>query len=215
MRVWNRDDGVRRRAQTCHGRLTASGVRLSAGLAVLRWGMTVILASILMPLSLAEADEPANSAQQRSQLLGGTSKLRHSEILEFAVAERIAKAFYSCAERKNKPRSIHIIDQFGNTVYAGRMDGQMSDNIEVARMKAQSALYFRQSTEVWLERGAKDPLVAGWIAQLGQFTSPVGLPIIVNGQLVGAIGMGGASGDCAREALVVVLGPQPPPESST
>ena len=177
--------------------------------------MTVILAFILMPLALAEADEPANSARQSSQLLAGTSESRHSEVLKFAVAERIAKAFYSCAVRKNKPRSIHIIDRSGTTVYAGRMDGQMSDNIDVARMKAQSALYFRQSTEVWLERGTRDPLVAGWIAELGQFTSPVGLPIIMNGQLVGAIGMGGASGDCAREALVVVLGPQPPPESST
>jgi uncharacterized protein GlcG (DUF336 family) len=48
------------------------------------------------------------------------------------------------------------------------------------------------------------------LARLGQFTSPVGLPIIVDNQLLGSVGIGGASGDCAHEALTIVLGPQPP-----
>jgi uncharacterized protein GlcG (DUF336 family) len=135
-----------------------------------------------------------------------------AHMLRFDVAERIAAAFFDCGEREKKPRSLHIVDQFGQTIYAARMDGQFADNIDVARLKAQTALYFRENTRVWLNRGKADPLMALWTAQLGQFTSPTGLPVIVEGQLLGAVGVGGASGDCAHEALTAVLGPQPPLE---
>jgi len=130
--------------------------------------------------------------------------------LPYALAERIADSFFDCARRVEKPRSIHVLDLSGTTVYAGRMDGQIADNIEVARMKAEAALYFRDSTRGWLLRAREDPFVAQRLAQLGQFTSPTGLPIVIDGQLVGAVGIGGASGDCAHEALTRVIGPQAP-----
>jgi uncharacterized protein GlcG (DUF336 family) len=138
--------------------------------------------------------------------------LHEAHTLRFDVAERIAAAFVDCGERTGKPRSLHIVDQFGETIYAARMDGQFADNIDAARLKAQAALYFRENTRVWLNRGKADPLLAHWTAQLGQFTAPTGLPIVVEGQLLGAVGVGGASGDCAHEALTAVLGPQPPLE---
>jgi hypothetical protein len=39
-----------------------------------------------------------------------------------------------------------------------------------------------------------------------------GLPIVVEGQLIGAVGVGGGNADeaCAYQALQKVLGPQPP-----
>ena len=137
------------------------------------------------------------------------SDMHETYSLRFAVAEQIGKAFFRCAERKAKPRSIHIMDQFGSTIYAARMDGQFADNMEVARMKAEAALYFRESTAPWLGRARDSRQMALLLARLGQFTSPVGLPIIVDNQLLGSVGIGGASGDCAHEALTVVLGPQP------
>ncbi len=130
--------------------------------------------------------------------------------LPLALAERIAGVFFDCARRNDKPRSIHILDASGVTVYMARMDGLFSDNIEVARMKAEAALYFRDNTRVWLQRAQQDPYIADRLAQLGQFTSPTGLPIVIDGQLVGAVGIGSASGDCAHEALTQVLGPQAP-----
>jgi uncharacterized protein GlcG (DUF336 family) len=155
------------------------------------------------------AAPPATLAEA---VVNDAGSVHEAHLLRFEVAERIAAAFFDCANRKDKPRTIHIIDQFGETIYAARMDGQFADNIDVARMKARTALYFRENTRLWLNRGKADPLMALWIAQLGQFTSPTGLPIIVEDQLLGAVGVGGASGDCAHEALSVVLGPQPPLE---
>lgn len=161
----------------------------------------------------AHAQPPAASPPATLDQVADSSGPPHDKyILRFEVAEHIATAFFECARRKHKPRSIHILDQFGATIYAARMDGQFSDNIEVARMKAEAALYFRDNTGHWRNRSRADPRTASLIAQLGQFVSPVGLPIIVEDQLLGAVGIGGASGDCAHEALTIVLGPQPPLE---
>jgi uncharacterized protein GlcG (DUF336 family) len=160
----------------------------------------------------AEMPPEAPAAVSLDQVIAAAGPAHEKRTLRFEVAERIAAAFFECARRKDKPRSIHIIDQFGKTIYAARMDGQFSDNIEVARLKAETALYFRDNTRRWLNRSEADPSLAFSIAQLGQFTSPVGLPIIVENQLLGAVGIGGASGDCAHEALSVVIGPQPPLE---
>lgn len=55
-------------------------------------------------------------------------------------------------------------------------------------------------------------MMAIWVHQLGQFAASGGLPIVVDDQLLGAIGVGGSTENeaCAYEALVTVLGPQPP-----
>lgn len=130
--------------------------------------------------------------------------------MKFSLAERISEEFFACARRNDKPRSIHILDAGGSTVHSARMDGQFADNIEVARLKAEAALYFRDSTRVWLRRAQHDPFLAQRLTQLGAFVSPTGLPIVIDGQLVGAVGVGGESGECAHEALTRVVGPQPP-----
>ena len=97
------------------------------------------------------------------------------------------------------------------------MDGQTSDNIDSARLKAKTAVYFREPTSVWEKRSREDPLMAIWVHQLGQFAASGGLPIIVEDQLLGAIGVGGSVENeaCAQEALTVILGPQPPLNAST
>jgi uncharacterized protein GlcG (DUF336 family) len=92
------------------------------------------------------------------------------------------------------------------------MDGQSPNNIDSAYRKAKTALYMRTSTREALNRW--NTLEAQLVrADIGLYLNPGGLPIIVNDQLIGAIGVGGASvGDeqCAYEALTKVLGPQPP-----
>lgn len=144
--------------------------------------------------------EPAETAHEK-------------HILRLDVAERIAKACYDYATKNGFRVSTHIVDQFGYTIYAGRMDGQQADNVETCEMKAQTALYFREPTKVWAERAQQSPYMGELLSQMGQFPVTGGLPIIVDKQLVGAIGVGGATSqqdeDCARAGLVAVLGPQP------
>jgi uncharacterized protein GlcG (DUF336 family) len=73
---------------------------------------------------------------------------------------------------------------------------------------------------VLTNRNVQDPFTNQNMAGYGLTTQEGGLPIIVNGQLIGAIGVGGIPpaertatyGEemCARDALEAVIGPQPP-----
>jgi uncharacterized protein GlcG (DUF336 family) len=92
------------------------------------------------------------------------------------------------------------------------MDGQGPINIETALYKAQTALYTRRPS-LYEKQYATD--LPGEVARtkLNQYYVSGGLPIIVDDQLIGAIGVGGSrDGDepCAYAALTKVLGPQPP-----
>ena len=105
-------------------------------------------------------------------------------------------------------------DPNGDIVHAHRMDGQNPINIETGLLKAKSALYTKDSTHL------RANMVANNVAlQLRWSTLPIfpvsgGLPIVVDKQLIGAIGVGGSNMDeeCAYAALTKVIGPQPPLE---
>lgn len=148
---------------------------------------------------------------------GAPGQTEDDVALSLALAERIAGEVFACARRMDKPRSVHILDARGATVLAARMDGQFADNIDVARRKAEAALFLGENTQVWLQRARQDPFLAERLTQLALFVAPTGLPIVIDGQRVGSLGVGGATGDCAHEALTNVLGPQPPlnPEEQT
>lgn len=134
-------------------------------------------------------------------------------LLRLDVAERIAHACFDHAGEAGYTVALHLVDQFGYTIYAGRMDGAQADAVETSAMKARTALYFREPTRVWMDRSIQTPLMGQLVGQLNQFPVTGGLPIIVENQLVGAIGVGGASSDqdedCARSGLIAVLGEQP------
>ena len=128
------------------------------------------------------------------------------------TAERIVNACVDYARAHNSGATVFVLSPSGDIVHSHRMDGQTPNNIDSAYRKAKTALYMRASTREALNRW--NTLEAQLVrADIGLYLNPGGLPIIVNDQLIGAVGVGGASvGDeqCAYEALTKVLGPQPP-----
>jgi uncharacterized protein GlcG (DUF336 family) len=84
-------------------------------------------------------------------------------------------------------------------------------------MKAKTALYARTPSSAVAQRF---PTVEGRVIRtdlgrasgLSYYFVGGGLPIVVQDQLIGAIGVGGGNMDeqCAYQALTKVLGPQPP-----
>lgn len=128
------------------------------------------------------------------------------------AAERVAKACIRYATDNNLKLSVFILGPSGNVVYAYRMDGENPIEVDTAWRKAQTVLYMRTSTHAMIKRYG--PQMRDTMFELGQFPFTGGLPILLDGQLIGAIGVGGAApaGDeqCAYEALTSVIGPQPP-----
>jgi uncharacterized protein GlcG (DUF336 family) len=128
------------------------------------------------------------------------------------TAERLVSACLDYAKAHHGGASVVVLSPSGYLVHAHRTDGQQPNNIDSAQHKAQTALYLRVSTREALNRW--NTLEAQLVrSEMNLYLNPGGFPIIVNDQIIGAIGVGGAAGgdeQCGYDALTTVLGPQPP-----
>jgi glc operon protein GlcG len=127
------------------------------------------------------------------------------------AAAKITQACIDFATKNNMAVSVFILSPTGQIVHAHRMDGQVPINTETALLKAQSVLYTRDSTHARANQVANNVALQLRWAKLPVFPTSGGLPIIVDGQMIGAIGVGGGNRDeeCAYQALTTVVGPQP------
>jgi uncharacterized protein GlcG (DUF336 family) len=115
--------------------------------------------------------------------------------------------------------SIMVLDNDGNHVYMDRMDGQGYLNIVTAEMKARTALTLRAPSKTLMNNVIQDPTRELQYMQLNEFANSGGLPIVVNKQLIGAVGVGGSAPRvpvwsdeiCAHKALAEVIGPSVAP----
>jgi uncharacterized protein GlcG (DUF336 family) len=112
---------------------------------------------------------------------------------------------------------IFVLSPTGDIIDSHAMDGVLPIGAETGLMKAKTALYARASSASVAQRfntvdGRLIRLDLGKSEGLSYYFVPGGLPIIVENQLIGAVGVGGGNADeqCAYQALVKVLGPQPP-----
>lgn len=139
--------------------------------------------------------------------------------INLATAERIAESCEKLATAQGVAISIMILDNDGNHVFMDRMDGQGYLNIVTAEMKARTALWGREPSKNRMNRVIQDPTQEFQQIQLGFFPNSGGLPIAVNKQLIGAVGVGGSAPRvpvwsdeiCAHKALTEVIGPSVPP----
>lgn len=140
-------------------------------------------------------------------------RIRTKTEISASTAERIAKTCIARAEEEGVTVSIFILSPSGDIVYSQRMDGQMPIGVETALYKAQTALYTRAPTHETANRFSTDVARITRV-KIDWYLVSGGLPIIVDDQLIGSIGVGGAARGfdeiCADYALTQVLGPQPP-----
>ncbi|MGH7387860.1 MAG: GlcG/HbpS family heme-binding protein [Candidatus Rokuibacteriota bacterium] len=89
---------------------------------------------------------------------------------------------------------ITILDSGGNLVLTQRLDGAQFGSIEVAKNKAYSAVAFRRPTKVFQDALAQGGGNMRLLQLSGASTLEGGIPIVVGGQVVGAIGVSGVTG---------------------
>jgi uncharacterized protein GlcG (DUF336 family) len=136
-------------------------------------------------------------------------KLLEKNEISLDTATKIADVCMDYARQHNVTLTIAIYDQFGEPVLIRRMDGQGKTNIETAILKAKTVLNTRRASHVDMNRvlqGQTNEFHAGFYN--GVFANKGGLPIVVDDQFLGAIGVGGSNVDeeCAQAGLEKVLG---------
>jgi len=167
--------------------------------------------TILLALALAGGASAQNLSKFVISDEAAKKTLNKNEI-SAETAAKITQACVDYAVKNNIAVTVFILSPTGQVVHAHRMDGQVPINIETAQMKAESVLYTRDSTHARANMVANNVGTQLRWAKLPVFPTSGGLPIIVDGQMIGAIGVGGSNRDeeCAYQALTSVVGPQPP-----
>jgi uncharacterized protein GlcG (DUF336 family) len=146
-------------------------------------------------------------------------KIQDFTTINLATAERIADSCEKAATDQGVQISLMVLDHDGNQVYMDRMDGQGYLNIITAEMKARTALLGREPSKNRMNRDIQDPSHEFEDMQLGLFANSGGLPIVVDKQLIGVVGVGGSAPHppawsdeiCGHKALVEVFGPSVAP----
>ena len=117
-------------------------------------------------------------------------------------AKKAAAAAEAEARKNNWKMAFAVTDISGDLVYLEKMDATQTGSVAVAIGKARSAALFKRPTKVF-----QDGLAAGGeglrILRLeGAVPVDGGLPLLMDGKVVGAIGVSGATsqqdGQCAK-----------------
>lgn len=137
--------------------------------------------------------------------------LTNKKGLTLDIAKQVAAAGEAEARRNNWTVVIAIVDDGANLIYLQRMDETQIGSIEVAQEKARTAVKFKRPS-----KALEDAVAGGRNAVLrlpGALPIEGGVPITVDGKIVGAIGVSGVQsnqdGQIAKagvDALPKILG---------
>ena len=142
---------------------------------------------VVMVLTLSSAGS-AQTVEKKALTLEGAKK-----VIAAAVAEAKSKNALGGA--------IAVVDEGGNLVALERLDNTFAAGANISIGKARTAVLFKRSTKFFEDVINKGRTA---MATLNDFT-PLqgGIPIIVDGQIIGAVGVSGAASAQQDEELAI------------
>jgi len=108
-------------------------------------------------------------------------------------AKKAAAPALAEAAKNNWNMAVAIVDPSGNLVYFEKMDNTQLGSVNVAQDKARSAALFKRATQAFQERLAAGGDGMGVLRLQGAVPVAGGVPLIMDGKIVGAIGVSGAA----------------------
>ena len=110
-------------------------------------------------------------------------------------ARKVASAADAEARKNNWPVAITIVDTAGQLVLFARHDNTQTASINVAQDKAVSAAMYRRPTKVMQDAVAGGGAGVRFLNLRSASVVEGGLPLYVDGKIVGAIGVSGVTSD--------------------
>jgi glc operon protein GlcG len=108
------------------------------------------------------------------------------------MASKVVESCMGAADRLVMPMAIAVVEPTGDLVYFARMSGAPYSAIELAQQKAIVAARYRRPTEAFF-----DSVEGGHLFFLtfpGIVAVPGGAPLLLDGKIVGAVGVSGGNG---------------------
>ena len=142
-----------------------------------KWPIALIMAVLALPCAALPQDAPQS----------------YGPNITLELAKRIAAGAEAEALKNKWNVFIAIVDANANLVLVHRIDDAQLGSLNVAQKKAYTAAAFRRSTKVFEDGVAAGG--AGLRVLSNDQIMPIegGLPIVLNGKVVGAIGVSGVT----------------------
>jgi glc operon protein GlcG len=136
--------------------------------------------------------------------------LREQKVITSAGARAMVDACTAWAERNHLTLAMSVLDSAGNLIESHAMEGATANAIDTALLKAKSALRWRRPTSEMNKIVRSGENLAPTF--MHDFPQPGALPIVVDGQVIGAMGVSSADGEkCVQAAIDAVFKKQGDP----
>ena len=165
----------------------------------------VLSLSLLVTVFLA-AEAPAMQATRAIQ------PTRDIKVISSAGARAMADACTAWAEQNKVIVAMAILDWGGNLIESHAMEGAAANAIDTALLKAKSALRWRRATSETNRIVRTGENLAATF--MNDFPQPGALPVMVNGEIVGAMGVSSADGEKCAQAAIDAGFKKPTPSSA-
>jgi glc operon protein GlcG len=118
-------------------------------------------------------------------------------------AKTVAAAALAEAKKNNWRMAFTIVGPAGELVYFEKMDGTQMASAEISQGKARTAALYRRPTKIFADQFAAGN-TAFTTFPVPPIASEGGVPITVNGKIIGAIGASGGTGQ--QDGLAAAAG---------
>src|SRR5215467_3172175 len=130
--------------------------------------------------------------------------LRTMKIISTAGARGLVEGCTQWAQSRNLTVAMAVLDWGGNLIESHAMEGAAPNAIDTALLKAKNALRWRRPSSETNKMVRSGENLAPTF--MNDFPQPGALPIVVNGQVIGAMGVSSGQGEqCAQAAIDAVF----------
>jgi glc operon protein GlcG len=166
-----------------------------------------VVAGLMLSLPVRSPAQQQGRSLPAKQAAGDLKTTRDIKVISSAGARALADACTAWAEQNKKTVAMAILDWGGNLIESHAMEGAPMNAIDTALLKAKSALRWRRPTSETNKMVRSGENLAPTF--MHDFPQPGALPIVVGGQVVGAMGVSSADGEkCAQAAIDAVFNGQ-------
>ena len=164
----------------------------------------LLVGSVLVTLVLLPSQPLAMQSKGDVSLHRDLALTRDITIISSAGARALADSCIAWAERNKLVMAMAVIDWGGNVIDSHAMEGAAANAIDTALLKAKSALRWRRPTSETNKLVRSGENLAPTF--MDDFPQPGALPIVLDGQVIGAMGVSSADGEkCAQAAIDAVF----------
>src|SRR5215813_4545665 len=114
-------------------------------------------------------------------------------VISLESAKKAASPALAEARKNNWTMAVAIVDTGGTLVYFERLDNTQAGSAQVAINKARSAVQFKRPTKAFQDALAAGGEVLRILRLEGAVPVEGGIPLVVEGKIVGAIGVSGGT----------------------